>query len=185
MDPRRFDGLVRALPSGTRRGLLAALAGGVLASPIAAGTKAKKRKKKARLRRNAFGCVDVGNACLGNNANCCSGVCAGKKPKKGKRDTSRCVAHDESTCLAGQTLEICGGAANIGCTTTLGAPGQCVTTTGKAPFCFAGGGACFRCSKDTDCIPLCGQAAACVVCSGECAQTGGATCVGQGFCNNP
>ena len=185
MDPRRFDDLTRSLPAGSRRGLLAAWAGAALVArtrTTAASSTRKQRKKP--LQRNAFGCVDVGKACRGNDDNCCSGRCDGSKPKKGKKDTSRCVAHDASTCLSGQTIAECGGAANVACTTTLKEAGQCVTTTGNAPYCFAGGGVCFRCTKDTECIPLCGGAAACVRCS-SCLATDGLSCVGLGFCNNP
>jgi hypothetical protein len=186
MDPRRFDDLLRLLPTGSRRGLLAALAGIAFAPRTGIDTAARKRKKRQQpLQRNEFGCVDVGKACRGNDDNCCSGRCDGKKPKKGKKDTSRCAAHDGSTCLAGQTVEECGGAANVACTTTLENAGQCVTTTGNAPYCFAGGGVCFRCTKDTECIPFCGAAAACVRCDGGCPETGGALCVGLGFCSNP
>jgi len=191
MNHRQFDGLLRALPTGSRRGLLAALAGGVLASRQSnraeAGKRKKRKKRKKRqapLQLNAFGCVDVGKACQGNDTNCCSGICAGKKPKLGEKDTSRCVAHNESTCLAGQHPVACGGAATVTCTTTGQAEGACVTTTGNAPYCFAGGGVCFQCTKDTDCIPFCGPPAACVRCASDCPETGGAVCVGLGFCNN-
>jgi hypothetical protein len=189
MDPRRFDNLMRGLPFGSRRAVLVAVAG-LLASSLRDDTEARKRRKRKKrnlppLQLNAFGCVEVGDSCRGSGANCCSGRCAGDKPKPGKPDQSRCVAHDADTCVAGQTLIDCGGTADVACTTAQGAPGQCVTTIGKAPYCFAGGGVCFRCAKDADCIRFCGVRAACVQCAGDCPQTGGLTCVGQEFCNNP
>jgi hypothetical protein len=43
------------------------------------------KMKRKKLKHNQFGCVEVGNACRGNCANCCSGICQGKKPKKGRK----------------------------------------------------------------------------------------------------
>ena len=178
---------MRMLPADSRRGFLAAMASGVLASRLGSVAAAKERKKDRKrqpvLQRNSFGCVDVGKPCKGNDDNCCSGVCAGKKPKKGKKDTSRCVAHDENSCLAGQNAVECGGAASVACTTSFGADGTCVITTGKAPYCGTGG-VCLLCTKDEDCLEVCQQGAACVPCAAECPQTG-TICLGQGFCNNP
>jgi hypothetical protein len=187
MDPRRFDELVRDFPTARRRDLLAGLAGGLIAAlPLASPPSARARNKKKRkkgLQRNDFGCVDVGKACRGNDANCCSGVCDGDKPKQGKRDQSRCAAHDASTCVAGQTIDDCGGV-DVPCTTSANLEGDCVTTTGKAPYCFADGD-CFVCKKDADCVPFCGPQAACIPCGGECVETGNTACVGIGECIFP
>jgi hypothetical protein len=135
---------------------------------------AMKGKKNPRPPLNEFGCVDVGKPCRGKDRLCCSGVCQGRKPKKGKRDTSRCVAHDASTCQAGQQEEFCGGATTVACITNSGQDGECNTTTGKAPFCTYGGD-CFACRKDADCQPDFGPAAACITCTG-CPTTGGTAC---------
>jgi hypothetical protein len=72
----------------------------------------------------------------------------------------------------------------VPCTTTTGIPGSCVTTTGKAPYCFIDGN-CFACSKDTDCETAFGGAlgpgAACIACANCTAQTPqGTACVGKG-----
>jgi hypothetical protein len=164
MDTGRFDRLTLTFADGlTRRGLVAMLGLGSLWLPEPTDAK-QKRKNKKKLKKNAFGCVDVGDACRGKDANCCSGICQGKKPKKGKKDTSRCVAHDEGSCQAGQRQGLCGGDADVPCTTSADGLGLCQTTTGNAAYCTAGGG-CFACRRDTDCEPFCGPGAACVRCT--------------------
>jgi hypothetical protein len=163
VDASLFDALARAfIQEPSRRGLLsglgaAALSVSALRRPWSAEAK-KKRKKK--LKKNEFGCVNVGGKCKGNSANCCSGICEGKKPKKGKKDKSRCVGHNESNCQVED--DACTGLP-VGCTTTAGVGGLCVLTTGNAPYCLADE-VCSPCTKDTDCVGVCGAGAACVVC---------------------
>ena len=185
MDPQRFDALIQALPAASRRSVLAGIASGLAAlMPLATSNNAaaKQGKKRTRpLRRNAFGCVSVGQACRGDDDNCCSGRCNGPKPKKGAKDTSRCVAHNASTCLSGQTNPFCGGADNVTCLASTGDIGQCLTTTGGAPYC-AKEADCFPCQKDSDCVPVCGAPAACFACGARCPQTGGTACAGIGAC---
>ena len=63
--------------------------------------KTHKHKKSAKLdpeTPNQFGCLEVGQLCGGDSTVCCSGVCAGEKPKKGKPDTRNCAAHGTGTC---------------------------------------------------------------------------------------
>ena len=191
LDPRRFDNLIRTIPAVTRRGALAGLAASVLValavwpgleSAAQKGEKQGRRRKRGRLPRNAFGCVAVGQACRGNDNNCCSNVCLGEKPRKGKKDQSRCVAHDESTCLPGQNPATCSGV-NVTCVTSTQKTGVCATTTGNAAYC-AGRGRCFPCKKDKDCIDLCGAGAACVPCPDECPDEG-TTCTGVEECAIP
>jgi hypothetical protein len=145
-----------------------------VASHLPDVTLAKKKKKK--LQFNQFGCVNVGGKCRGNSANCCSGICEGKKPKKGKKDTSRCVAHGQSTCFAGQNEPFCGGTGEVACLTSAGETGECTTTTGNAGYCVRSG-RCLACKKDEDCQnnPDFGAGAACTVCTG-CTETGGTAC---------
>jgi hypothetical protein len=127
---------------------------------------ARKTRKKPQL--NAFGCLNVGQKCRGNNGLCCSGICQGKKPKQGKKDKSQCVAHDTGECQAEQ--DSCLAEEEIRCGTANG--GACVRTTGKAGFCGGGSGACIACEKDTDCQTLgFGENAACVVCRSQCPET--------------
>lgn len=179
MDTARFDRMTRTFSTVlSRRGLAGAL--GVAAGAIPGLAAAKKKKKK--LKKNAFGCVDVGGKCRGNDANCCSGICQGKKPKKGKKDKSTCVAHDVGDCQADQ--DACVGGDGNECTTSGGEQGACFRTTGKASYCAADVGACFSCSRDVDCQEVCGANAACVVCTG-CTGTGGAACVGADTCAFP
>jgi hypothetical protein len=184
MDAARFDRLARSPRVGsTRRRLLrlAAVILGVGTAKHEPDLIAAKKNKNKRLRRNAFGCVDVGGKCRGNSANCCSGICQGKKPKRRKKDKSRCVAHDQTTCLSGQTEPGCGGTALVGCETTAGRGGICFTTTGNAGVCAADTH-CSPCRKDADCIGVCGPQSACVPCAG-CDILGTTTaCVSPGPC---
>ena len=178
MEGARFDTMTRSLSRGPSRrrvlgGVLAALG---LGAVLPAGGVAKKTK----LKRNKFGCVNVGDPCRGKDKNCCSGICKGKKPKQGERDKSECVEHDASTCQRGQQQIGCGGAASVSCTTTAGAAGQCDVTTGKAAYCAADGD-CFPCKRDTDCEGVCGQGAACIRCT-ACPETGGTACAGTSDC---
>jgi hypothetical protein len=189
MDAARFDRLTRSLSAWSSRRRLLHLAAasvglGLTTSPLVVGTRAKKKK----LKKNAFGCVNVGNKCRGKNGQCCSGVCKGDKPKKDEKDKSECKAHDTgSGCVAGQQSEFCafGGLVKMGlgseggpqCTTSAGLPGECETTTGNAPYCVADG-LCFACHKDADCqsSSVCGPGAACIRCVG-CEEEGGTACV--------
>jgi hypothetical protein len=190
IDITDFDDIARlfsVLPS--RRDVLRGLAGAgfglaTLRQLGAVGAKNRKnRKKKPKLKRNAFGCVDVGGKCQGNDANCCSGICEGKKPKKGKKDTSRCAGHDAGICTPGSNTCALAGIAecdpsNSGC--------HCVGTTGNATFCgdtsgVTDGSLCRVCSKDTDCQAEFGPGAACIflegLCSIYCIDTGRTACV--------
>lgn len=160
MDANRFDAIVRALSAVfSRRG---AIATGAATLAAVTGAGAAKKRKKPQL--NAFGCVDVGGLCFGKGGLCCSGICAGKKPKKGKKDKRRCAAHDASTCLAGD--DAC-NVAIVACTTANGNPGgECLRTTGAASYCTAAEISCRQCTRDDDCVAACGAGAACVLCDG-------------------
>jgi hypothetical protein len=114
----------------------------------------KKKKRKQKLKRNAFGCVDVGQACRGNDANCCSGHCEGPAPKKGKKDTSTCVVGKVQCEL----------------------DGICFRTTGNASFCGKSA-ECTACTNDADCdAEGFGPGAACIACI-SCDKDGGTACV--------
>jgi hypothetical protein len=167
MDSSAFDRLTRSLTaSPSRRAAVHLLAGLLVTGPwrgvddapgALAKRKKRKKKKKQKLVFNAFGCVDVGQACRGNSANCCSGICQGTAPKKGKKDTSRCLAHNEGVCQDGD--DFCQGT-----TVNCGSPGVCVRTTGNGSFCGKGA-TCTVCSKDTDCDEAeFGPGVACIVC---------------------
>jgi hypothetical protein len=130
----------------------------------------KKNNKRKKPKNNEFGCLDVGKKCNGKDAKCCSGICNGKKPKKGKKDKSKCVGHNAGSCQAG--FDVC-----LGVIAPCSTDGFCFQTTGKAPFCAGGTGICADCQKDTDCEALgAGPGAACIVCESECPQTGGTVC---------
>jgi hypothetical protein len=165
MDESRFDAISKTLgAAGSRRSALRTGIGITIAFGLArlglgdaaAKKKRKHRKKPKKLARNAFGCVNVGGACRGNDANCCSGICQGPVPKHGNTDTSVCVAHNEGDCAA--------GADNCQALATCGTNGVCYQTTGQASFCAAYG-QCAGCKKDEDCEPVFGLGAACGVCT--------------------
>jgi hypothetical protein len=168
MDAHRFDDIVRRLaPVASRRGVLRGLVSGGLGLSLTRvpwlAAARKRKRRRTPLQRNAFGCVDVGKPCRGKDSVCCSGICEGKKPKPGKKDRSRCVAHDAQGCLAGQQQEACGGGADVPCTTASGQAGLCNITTGNAPYCAAGA-ALVPCTHDADCQTVCGPRAACILC---------------------
>jgi hypothetical protein len=196
MDQHHLPALTRALaclPS--RRDVLRGFAGAGLGLGFprlddVVDAKKKRKHKKPKLKRNEFGCVDVGGKCLGNNANCCSGICDGKKPKKGKKgkqDTSVCVAHgdagicfpDNDSCTFGKGAGVPCNFDNISC--------ACVLTTGNAGFCgeldFSDGqdAVCRECARNTDCQDEFGPGAACVffggACSVICPDTGRTACI--------
>jgi hypothetical protein len=176
-----FDRLLRsATDLVTRRGIARTLAGLGL-SAIFGGDAAKevsaKKKHRKKPTLNRFGCVDVGNPCRGNDALCCSGICEGKKPKKGKRDRSRCVGHHVDICQPGQLSIPCGGSdeTTVLCTLPNGEPGLCERTTGNASYCAGSFNVCAPCGNDADCHAVCGAGAACITCAG-CAE--GTACVG-------
>jgi hypothetical protein len=177
MDHDAFDRLTTTLSTGSSRRRVLRLSAAALGlggvGQSVAKKKKKKKKKPTSLLFNSFGCVNVGGACRGNSDNCCSGICEGSKPKKGKKDTSRCVAHDQSTCVAGQRQAPCGGV-DVECEASNGLPGFCDTTTGNAGYCSISGD-CFACKKDKDCQSEFGEGAACIVCAG-CEDTGGTGC---------
>lgn len=171
MKPAHFDRLAHSRAGRTsRRGFLTVITG------LAVGVADHRigviaRGKKARTPKpNAYGCLEVGQACQGQNTRCCSGVCQGKKPKKGRKDRSRCVAHDDAGCQPEQD------SCNVGIPCGPGA--SCYRTTGDAGFCGDTLGVyCQDCKDDADCVTLGhGQDAACIVCS-LCAQLGGTACV--------
>jgi hypothetical protein len=170
MDQQRMQFVTRSLrgmPS--RRDLLRSLAGAGLGLGVAprSGIGAEKKRKR-KIVLNAFGCVNVGGFCE-SAAQCCSGICQGRKGKR------RCQAHDTGNCPAGEDVEVCGGA-DVTCTTSLGHPGRCGTTTGNAGYCFTTGEG--FCRTDRDCQVLAGDlfgpTAACIRCNGA---PGGTACV--------
>lgn len=163
MDERQFDRWTRMLAAAASRRV--ALRTLLVGSTIAAGLgrlglnkAADKKKKRKKLKKNAYGCVNVGGTCRGKDSACCSGICQGKNPKKGEKDTSTCMAHNVLDCPAGANT--CQGLP-VAC----GTNGLCNQTTGQASFCAAGGN-CKTCKKDADCAPTHGPGAACAVCAG-------------------
>jgi hypothetical protein len=118
----------------------------------------------------------------GRSAKCCSGICQGKKPKKGKQDRSTCVALDASIWAANADSSI--SDVTVACN-----PRNpncfCVLTTGNAGVCgqFTGGpdGHCRVRAKNTDCQAGFGTGVAYLglgrVCTAIGAATGGTACV--------
>jgi hypothetical protein len=195
MEGSQFDDLARSLTE-SRRSLLAgslALAAGWLGLTDADARKKRKHKQKHKRKPkpepkpepNEYGCLDVGQACNGDSGACCSGICEGTAPRKGKKDTSRCVAHDADICTPGSNACLFEGVLACG---PSDADCYCLRTTGNAPFCGNTGEfdelalLCRDCSQDTDCHEEFGPAAACVdigegICESLCPNTGGTACV--------
>ena len=183
MDALRFDAWTRRRFGMVAVGTIAALLGHGATPPHSAQAKGKDKKRK--LKRNEYGCVEVGGRCRGRDSVCCSGVCAGKKPKQGEKDKSRCKAHDTGTiesgdrgCLAGDDSY---GPGDTLCTTSAGEEfAKCWRTTGNAGFCGLDS-ADVPCRKDTDCVDACGQGAACIVVPDE--FGGGVFCSSTAACD--
>jgi hypothetical protein len=164
MDGPRFDRLARTIStSSSRRASLRFAAALVLSAARPSTTAGAKGKKKPT--PNSYGCLNVGQPCRGKDALCCSGLCQGQKPKKGKRDKRKCAARNTGGCTAAQ--DSCMVEKNVPCMSN----GVCTQTTGEAPFCARlGVGECTACTKDADC-ELWGPGAACIVCPFACPQT--------------
>lgn len=180
----------------SRRDVLRGLAGtglgltGLRLAAIAEAKKKRKRKTHKKKRQqtpqpvfNSFGCLDVGQPCRGDSSLCCSGICEGTTPRKGKPDTSTCVGHNAGVCTA--ETNACELGVELACNPN--APRtNCSITTGNAPFCAAIDpvqGArpnCRSCTRDTDCQGEFGPGAACVVlggvCTALCLATGRTAC---------
>jgi hypothetical protein len=193
MNQHTFDTLACALAGltcrrQTLRSLVSAGLGvGVLWRPADSDARKKRKKKRPPILpvRNEFGCVDVGQACNGDDSLCCSGICEGLAPKKGQADTSRCVAHDTGICSPDSNACILVGP--VGCGSS-NADCYCLQTTGNGSFCGNTGGygdlaaLCRDCHRDTDCQQEFGPGAACVdfregFCEDICSSTGGTACV--------
>lgn len=158
MDANQFDDVIRWLSAGSsRRTVLGFALGGAIAAGHLwdAAAKNRNKRKKKKVTFNGYGCVSVNKHCK-NASQCCSGICKGKKGKK------RCKAHDAGGCPPGATVSSCSGMESVACTTSTGFPGWCYGTTGGAAYCW-GAGAQAECTKDADCIPIFGPAAACVL----------------------
>ena len=180
MDADFLDSLARSLGAANsrRRALAAALGGLVTLGVLPAGAKKGKTKKP---KKNAFGCLNVGQPCRGKSGTCCSGICQGKKPKKGEKDKSKCVAHNEGGCTAERSVCVTGSP-----TSFCGPEAVCLATTGNAGFCANVAGNSFSqevncrvCGKDTDCEAAgFGQGAACVLLNQGFCATLESTCAG-------
>lgn len=166
MESHHFDDLIRSLFA-SRRSLFTGTATLALGwfSSMDAGARTRHRKKRNHKKTpvpqpvvNQFGCLDVGQPCLGDNSQCCSGVCEGEPPKKGKADTRTCAAHNAGDCTASRNrctaldpgLAVCNPTSQFA---------ACLVTTGSAPFCgtlfnFDATVNCQTCGKDADCLAL-------------------------------
>jgi len=174
MNQNRFAAVTR-LVSGvpSRRDLLRGLAGvglGLGAARLPDRVEARKKGKPRIPKPNAFGCLNVGDACK-RAGQCCSGICEGKK---GKRS---CKAHDTGTCSTGGQPGTCGGT-DVACTSSLDEEGYCATTTGNAGYCMLYP-FCYACETDGDCRAaeggVLGPRAACIRCA-NCASFAGTAC---------
>lgn len=188
MDANRFDVLTRSLSTASsRRMALSLTLGGALGLLGLSGAGAKKKQQKGKKPKpNTYGCLNVGQSCRGRDDLCCSGICEGQQPKKGKRDKSRCVSHNAGSCTPERSLCVTGGIASVctpGVTTAV-----CLTTTGNAGFCATTQGLskevnCQVCGSDADCADMgFPPGSACVILTGvgctannDCNGTNGST----------
>ena len=180
-----IDALARRTATLTRRTALGTALGGLIGSSFALGSEAKDRKKRRKRRKqknnrknrveaNAFGCLNVGDRCDGTDFQCCSGLCQEVPGGKGKARRSFCVAHDEGSCGADQDFCV----TEDDDATRCNVDGACFRTTGQASFCGRlQDGNCFVCRTDSECEPVFGAGAACVVCSDCAEEAGGTGCV--------
>ena len=176
MENRHFDDLVRGLALPRRSLLASALALVSSQLGLASGDARKKRKRrkpKSKPKPNEFGCLELSDACR-TSAQCCSGICAGRK------GTKRCRAHDTGGCQPGAEPQECSGEEmDVVCTTSAGKQGICGTTTGNAGYCLSAV-RCWPCKTDRDCQTAYGGAfgpnAACARCA-LCENVGGTICV--------
>jgi hypothetical protein len=146
-----------AAPSSRRKALAGVALLGHVAGMVPDGATAKKRRKRKKVKRNEFGCVNVGRFCR-KASQCCSGICQGKKGKK------TCKAHDTGDCQPGPTFEECGAEENVPCINSNGNEGRCATTTGNAGYCSnAATISVPPCTRDADCEDF-DPRAACVLC---------------------
>lgn len=177
MDQNPFDSvshLLTRVPS--RRDVLRSLAGaglglGALRLPevVAAKNDHRKHKKRNKDERkskhkkavqvapqpNEFGCLSVGQPCGGDSTLCCSSICEGAAPKKGKRDTRVCAAHGQGTC--DQTAPGICEAKDPNQVLCNDSTGACFTTTAGSNFCAELTGehsGCADCRRDADCEAL-------------------------------
>lgn len=185
MDAAHFDRMTRTLAGSVSRrtalriaAVVATMAANQAASGVHAKATGKKNKARRRRRRNsnaqipaveptpnAYGCLSVGQPCLGQNELCCSGLCEGPEPKKGKQDQRTCAARNTGDCVAAQDSCLVGQ--NVPCLSN----GVCTQTTGQSTFCaWLGVGKCMECKHDADCFLL-GPGAACIVCPVSCPQS--------------
>jgi len=202
VEQQRIEAVTRTLSSlPSRRDVLRGLAAAGLgfSAPRLAETEAAKHKhKKGKKRKhrtpvvtppevpplvfNRYGCLDVGQPCRGENANCCSGICQGAAPAAGQPDASHCVAHNAGVCTP--ETDSCELGLEVPCNPSA-TRSACTITTGNAGFCadISAGTEkhCRVCTRDTDCQGEFGPGAACVVlgggCTPLCITTGRTACI--------
>jgi hypothetical protein len=176
MDAAQFDRFTASLP---RRSAL----GGVFA--LALGVSAAEAKKK-KAKPNQFGCLNVGQPCRGKASQCCSGICEGKKPKKGKKDKRKCAGHNEGGCSPERNVCTAADPALAGCNAN-NEVAVCFATTGSGVFCgslvaFSEATNCQVCARDSDCtaggFP---PGSACVLLSGEAPACANSPCFVTNF----
>src|SRR5829696_1487983 len=126
MDSKRFDSLAKTVGRRrSRRSAFQALAAAALTTAsVRVGLSEEPAVAAKVTSERQFDCLNVGQACNGKDSKCCSGRCEGQKAKKGKKgkdgrrrrdreDNSKCVAHDEGGCTAGQ--DTCASGLQVAC----------------------------------------------------------------------
>lgn len=145
MDGSQFDNGIRSIAESRRSLLAVVLAATAARLGVSATDARKKRKPKKRKPKkaapNEFGCLEVGDPCK-NAAQCCSGICEGKK----------CRSHDTGTCNQ-KGPEICVIDPPLSLTCDNDATCRCFATTAGSIACtrFEPAVSCVECQRDPDC----------------------------------
>jgi hypothetical protein len=174
MNELHFDDMLRTLTR-SRRSLAAGAVAAIAGLLIAPGSDAKKKRKRKHKKRkpkaqpNEFGCFEVGDPCT-SEADCCSGVCEGKKCRA--HGTDVCGQDEPGVCTAPFD-----DIPSLGCGTNC----FCYRTTAGSNFCSSGVWTgdqwnCTDCKTDADCLALGFPAGS------ACAQVGRGIC--SGWCDS-
>ena len=176
MDPARFDAVLRSLAAGrSRRGLLAALTGGLLAalhSPFASAD-ADARRRRRRKKRNRSSsppppCANRVKDGAETDVDCGGGICprcADGLSCNSRNDCQSAVCSTGSCLTCGGDFQNCGNDANGDCVCippATGGSNVCVKNSLSDPFASCGmcpdGMICvIEASGDAYCFKRCGS----------------------------
>lgn len=173
MDDHRFDTMTKRIAAvSSRRSLLGGLAGGALAALLGRAAAGQEAARGGGGRPTGR-CLGEKKECR-RGAQCCSGVCKGKRGKKKCRR-----APGQGTCTTDRNVCAVGNP-GIGCNGDFAC--ACAVTTGGTAFCGSlFGDSCAACASGADCVGLGFPAgSACIPVGGDCEDcpaAGGTKCL--------